>query len=114
MKVGRKLVVAFAFILAFLFLVPVVSYSFPPGLYSCPEGGCHFPRYGSATYWGLGVGGIWTYANGYSISIAPASTAVPSHTATSVTDAKNDLQLQLSLNASSSSATGVSISVPRR
>jgi hypothetical protein len=36
MKAHRKLAVAFAFVLAFLSLVPMVSYEFPPGVYNCP------------------------------------------------------------------------------
>jgi hypothetical protein len=121
----KKLVaVAVGVILAFLFLVPVVSYAFPPGIYNCPANGCGFVHFGSLTYWRLGVGGVWTYANGYSVSTVTTTasysvsssvsytvTAEPTHTATAVVDSANNLQLQLSLNASSSSATGVSISV---
>jgi hypothetical protein len=87
MKVNRKTVVAvvLAFILAFLFLVPVVSYGIPPGTFSCPANGCNFLRYGSVTYWGLGVGGTWRDVTGYSISVASASAAVSSSSSVSYT-----------------------------
>jgi len=130
MRVSRPWVAtaAIAFILIFLFLVPVISYALPPGVYHCPANGCNFPRYGSITYWALGVGGIWTYTNSYSISLAPApfatsSTVVstssvsytvngePTHTTTTATDSRNNLQLRLFLNTSSSSAGGVMASV---
>ncbi len=126
MKVNRKVAVgaAIAFILAFLFLVPVVYYAPPPGAFACPANGCNFLRYGSVTYEGFGVGGTWRDVTGYSISFATASTPVsssssvsysvtaePTHTAKAVVDSANNLQLQLSLNASSSSASGIMVSV---
>jgi hypothetical protein len=126
MKARRKAVVAVALasIVAFLFLAPVIGYATPSGAYNCPANGCNFLRYGSVTYWGLGVGGTWRDVTGYSVSVAPASTVIissssmsytvsaePTHTVTSVTDTENSLQLQLYLNASSSPATGVSVGV---
>ena len=126
MKVDRKTAVAvvFAAILAFLFLVPLVSYGIPPGTYHCPLNGCDFLRYGSVTYWAFGVGATWREARGYSIEVIGATTAAgsttssvsytvtaePTHAATSVTDTKNHLQLRLSLNASSA-VNGVTVSV---
>jgi hypothetical protein len=125
-KSNRKTIIAaaLAFILAFLFLVPVISYAFPPGTYNCPANGCSFVHFGSVTYWMLGVGGVWTYANGYSVStvtttasysvsssISYTVTAEPTHTATVAVDSANNLQLQLSLNASSSSATGIKVTI---
>ena len=63
--------------LAFAFLVPVVYYAQPAGIYFCPAFGCVFPHYGSLTYWAFGIGGLWTYGctvgspcfggNGYTI-----------------------------------------------
>ena len=71
---------ALAFCIAFLFLVPVVSYPFPPGLYA--EQPSHV-KYGSITYWAFGAGGTWRYighgglgyTTGYSVSVA--SSAAP-------------------------------------
>jgi len=87
MKVNRRSVVgaAFACGLAFLFLVPVISYGIPPGAFNCPANGCNFLRYGSVTYWGLGVGGTWRDVTGYSISVATASAAVSSSSSVSYT-----------------------------
>lgn len=87
MKVSRTrtAAAAFAFILAFLFLVPVVSYGIPAGVYNCPPRGCDFLRYGSVTFWGLGVGGTWRDVTGYSISFPPASTVVTSSSSVSYT-----------------------------
>ena len=46
---------------ALTFLIPVVYYAQPTGVYHCPANGCWFPHFGSLTYWAFGVGGIWTY-----------------------------------------------------
>lgn len=84
MNTNRKSVatVSIGFIFAFLFFVPVIRYGIPPGVYNCPANGCDFPRYGSVTYWGLGVGGVWTYRGSYSILVVTSS--VPFSVGTSV------------------------------
>jgi hypothetical protein len=115
-----------AFIVAFMFLVPVVGYATPTGLVNCPANGCDFLQQGSVTYWAFGVGGtLKGPPPRYSISVAASSTgsasstmitgytvsAEPTRTATMFTNSTNNMQLQLSMSASSSSASGVAISV---
>ena len=87
MKVNRTRIAAaaFAFIVAFLFLAPVVNYGIPAGVYNCPPRGCDFLRYGSVTYWALGVGGTWRDVTGYSISVPTGSAAVISTSTVSYT-----------------------------
>jgi len=47
-------------VVAFVFLVPVVPYTVPSGIYYCPFLGCRWPSYGSLGYWAFGVGGmVW-------------------------------------------------------
>jgi hypothetical protein len=123
-KVNRvNLIIAVpGFVIAFLFFVPMISYSIPAGVYSCPPNGCHFLLIGSITYWAFGVGGTWRESSAYSVEIAIATTigrttsivsyAVtvgPTHTMTAISSSRNGLVLRLSLNASSSSSSGVSL-----
>jgi hypothetical protein len=86
MKVSRNRIVAiiFLFVLAFLFLVPVIYYPIPTGHYSCPTNGYGCVEYGSVTYWGLGVGGTLSYGMAYTIAAAPSS-PVPIQPSTSST-----------------------------
>jgi hypothetical protein len=78
------------FIIAFLFLVPIVSYSMPAGWYTVPPS---YVKYGSITYWALGVGGTWRYighgaegyTQGYSVSVVSATASASSTSSTSYT-----------------------------
>lgn len=78
------------FIIAFLFLVPVVSYSMPAGTYSVPPS---YVKYGSITYWALGTGGTWRYighgaegyTQGYSVSVVSATASASSTSTVSYT-----------------------------
>ena len=67
MRRWAKVVVGIALIVlvAFLFLVPVISYPSPAA--SCPPSGCPFIRSGSITYWAFGVGAIIWGFHSYSL-----------------------------------------------
>jgi len=76
----RKVVVGIILIglVAFLFLVPVISYPPPAGAYSCPQSGCQFIRYGSITYWSFGVGAIVRGFDAYSLVTSNPAGAITS------------------------------------
>jgi len=93
MKVGRIVgaASASAFTVAFLFLVPVVSYPSPTGLYGAIPPS--FVKYASITYWAFGIGGTWGfdshgglgYTTGYSISVVTSNASASSMSKVSYT-----------------------------
>ena len=72
-KTSRRRTAVIALVLvvgiAFLFLVPVVHYNPPRGIWHCPANGCPFLRWASVTYWAFGVGATWQDVRGYSFQV---------------------------------------------